>query len=233
MLIAVRRVQSARMPASRITLPSRAMSFLMSAANTSGVLPTGSKPAAIRRSRVSARLGDAHDFGVDLRDDVGGRALGQQHAGPRIGFVARQTLLGDGRNIAGRGGALGAGGAEHAQAAVAMIRQGLGNTGEGDRHLPRDEIVERRRDALVDDMHELDAGHRLQEFHRDVLRAADAARRVIQLAGTLFRERHQFLHRFRRETTDARPGSCRSSPSAKPARNRAASRRKSWGRGPD
>src|SRR5438309_140476 len=49
-------IHSMRMPAARTTLPTRAISALMCAANSSGVLPIGSAPSAARRLDTSGCL---------------------------------------------------------------------------------------------------------------------------------------------------------------------------------
>ena len=62
----------------------------------------------------------------------------------------------------------------------------------------RHEIGEGRGAALVRHMHDVDAGHRLEQFGRQMRRAAEARRAVEELTGLRFGERDEFRHRFRR-----------------------------------
>ena len=65
--------------------------------------------------------------------------------------------------------------------------------------MPGDHVLHRRPAAFVRHVHDVDAGHQLEQFAAEMLEAADAGRGVIELAGFLLGERQQFLHRFDRQ----------------------------------
>ena len=58
------------------------------------------------------------------------------------------------------------------------------------------QVGQRRRAAFIGHVHDVDAGHRFEEFGREVGRAADAARAVVELAGARLGVGDQLLHRL-------------------------------------
>src|SRR5947208_15477342 len=89
---------SALMLASLITLPQRALSTLIMAANSSGVLPTGTKPIASRRSLTSGRANDPARHCSATFDDRARRRCGRKHAEQSIGLLAGKLGLADRRH---------------------------------------------------------------------------------------------------------------------------------------
>ncbi len=134
-------------------------------------------------------LGAGHrlaEVGVDALDQRARHAAGAAQAVPHGHVVAGHGLR-DRRHLGKLRRALDGGNAERARAARADVGDLLGQVGDHELHLPGDEIGRRRRAALVGHVHDLHAGHRLEELHAQVRGGADAGGAVGELAGIRFR----------------------------------------------
>ena len=64
--------------------------------------------------------------------------------------------------------------------------------------MPADQIGERWASAAIGNVRKLNASHQLEQHGAEMDAAADAGRRVVELAGLRFRERDEFSDRLRR-----------------------------------
>jgi hypothetical protein len=61
-----------------------------------------------------------------------------------------------------------------------------------------EQVVHHRRAAFIRDMHDVDSGHALEQFHRQMVRRTDARRAIAYFAGIVSGVVDEFLHRLDR-----------------------------------
>src|SRR5262249_34365174 len=146
----------------------------------------------VRRHRDRAEIGEALLDGrvehrgvgvpVERRDDLGRRAPGGAKANPAGRLVALEETV-DRRHLRQERKPRGCGHAQRAKLASVDVRQRGRRHVEHHLHLTGEEIGHRRGRALVGDVRQIHAGDELEQLPRDVMRAADAGRGHVQLAG--------------------------------------------------
>jgi beta-mannosidase len=149
------------------------------------------------RLHLGIREGRVH-HAIDLLHDVCRRALGHEDAVPPARFVAGYELS-DGGQVRK---SVGAGGGRHSQGAELARLDVLDRRGQGlecDLHLPAEKIGEGLRAALVGNVDEGGAGHRLEELAGEMLRGAVAGRALVDLVRVRFRIGDEFRDRARRK----------------------------------
>ena len=115
--------------------------------------------AELRREMIK----DADDVGERFR-----RAGGSNDTEPVDHFIAGHTGLGDGRHLGQGAGALVAGHGQAAQLAGAHLRNQRHRAGNGHADLAGNQIGDQRARAFVGNVVHLHAGHRLEQFHRQM-----------------------------------------------------------------
>ena len=115
------------------------------------------------------------------------RAGAHDDAVPRGDVEARQAALGDGRHVGQLRRAPRARDRERDELAGLHVLQHRRDAGEHHLHVAAEQVVHRRRDALVRDVHRLDAGLDVQQLAGEVRAAAVARRREVELAGVRLR----------------------------------------------
>ena len=75
-------------------------------------------------------------------------------------------------------------------------------------HAAGDQVVDRRRAAAIRNVHDLSAGHVLEQLAADVAGRAVAGGRVDELAGILLRVVDQLLHRLERSVGETASRRC-------------------------
>ena len=123
----------------------------------------------------------------------------REQAVPRHVVEPGHAGLRDRRNIGRRRRAFGAADCDAFELAAFHLRQHRRHAVEHQGDLAGQQVGERGGGALVRDMHHVDACHGFQHFHAEMVRAARPDRRVIDRAGTGFRERDEFLDRIGRK----------------------------------
>ncbi len=118
-----------------------------------------------------------------LADDRLRRLGRRDDAVPGLGDEVRHDRLVHRRHIGEIRAALERGDGERARRARLDLRQGVGHVGEGQVDLAGDHRRGRGRAALERDVHHAGAGAGLEQRHRIMRQAADAARTVVELAG--------------------------------------------------
>ena len=110
----------------------------------------------------------------------GGDLAGRDHHLPGRRIEALEADLGQRRDLRRRADALRGRDAKRAQLAGLHQRQRGGEVAEHHLHMAAHDVVERRREALVGHMHELDAELAAHQLGEQVRRAAGAVRRIGQ-----------------------------------------------------
>ena len=189
--------QSAWMFASFASFDQRAASARCIAANSAGVFATGSAPSPAILSRTSASA-NARAISRWSRSTIGcGVPAGATSAIPRRHVESRQTLLGDRRQVRCFADSRPAGNAKCNDGARLHVLQRGRALCEEHLHLAAEHRVHRRRDAVVRDVHDVDARQAFQQLPGKVRPAAVARRRVVERARFRLRERDQLGQRFR------------------------------------
>src|SRR6185436_2805021 len=114
------------------------------------------------------------DGRVELVDDRARQAGGRDDAGPCRRFVAGYAGFGDGRDVGEAGRAPGAADADRAHAAGPDVRRHRVDAFPHHLDVPGDQVVDGHRTALVRHVHDLRAGHVLEQLAGDVARLAVA-----------------------------------------------------------
>ena len=127
------------------------------------------------------------------------RALGREQSHPDVRLVARHARLDHRRHVGKLRRARRAGDRERAQLAGLDVADHAGGAGNRHHHLAAEEIGRRLAAALVRDVIHLDAGHRREQRGEQMLTAAVARRRVVDLAGPLLHVGDEFLERLHRQ----------------------------------
>ena len=156
-------------------------------------------PIVASRSASVLRLEGFDDLGVQLYDRRARRAGGHEDAEPRREVEPRQPGLRDRRQIGHRGRALARRHRERAQLPRLHLRQRVGEVVEHELRLAGEEVLHRRRAALVGDVHHVDAGHRLEELAGEMPGRAGRARAERERAGLRPRVVDQLAHRLHRQ----------------------------------
>ena len=115
----------------------------MNAANSCGVLPTGSVLWLSSRSRTSGSMQRAHELAVQPVHDRRRRCGGREPAEPADHFETGQARFRDRRQLRRDGRALRARDRERAQLARLDLRRRGERDAEERLHLPRDDFGER------------------------------------------------------------------------------------------
>ena len=184
------------MPASRVTRFHFSMSACITAANSSGLLPTALEALLRQQLLHLGRLQRIDNDLVELVDDRPRRARRRQHAVPADDFVAGQSRFRDGRNFGCDGEPLGGADAERAHRAGLDLRQRRDRRVEERCDLTCHHRLLRLRHAAVGHMRYLHAGGGEEQLHRQVGQAADADGGVVELP--LARQFDELLDRLRR-----------------------------------
>jgi hypothetical protein len=79
------------------------------------------------------------------------------------------------------------------------VRRGLNQRTEYDFGMAAHDVDHGRATAPERHVHDIDAGHQLEQLAAEMLETADAGRRILQFTRLLFGERDQFLHRVDRQ----------------------------------
>ncbi len=166
----------------------------MSAANSSGVLPTGSAPCASNCTRVSGLCTTWRATRLSCIT-TGWACSPRKQSEPAHGLEARDACLADRRHVRQLRRTPGAADPEHAHAPGRMCcmtgAMELNSCSCAGQH-----VGHRLRRALVRHMRDLDPRHALEELHREMVRGAVARGCIVQLSGLPWRAR-SLLHRFR------------------------------------
>ncbi len=139
-------------------------------------------------------IGDVADRGRQLVDHRLRRARRRQHRRPRPGLRILDAGLVDGRHVRQGGRARGAGHRQRAQLAGVDVGNGLQHRREQHVDAAGHQVGHGGAAALVGHVHQVDPGGLLEDFARQVGRAAGARTGVGVLAGLRARQRHQFRH---------------------------------------
>jgi hypothetical protein len=138
--------------------------------------------AEIQQAPLDRRIGDR---GVDRRvervDNCRGRTFRRAKTDPAERLIAGQKFR-HRRHVWQIIQALRRGDGECPQLADLDMRQRRWRNVEHHLDIPGQKIDQRRRRAVIGHMHEIDAGHVFEQFAGDMLRAADASRRHVDLA---------------------------------------------------
>ena len=164
-----------------------------------GVPVTTVMPSRSQRSRTNGIAMTATRFLVEARDDVARRSRRHEQPPPVRGLVARHARFGNGRRFRNGGNPPGSRHAEQAQAPGADLGQRRRRARRHRRYAPRDEIEQPRAGPLVRHVQHLRPGHHEEQLHREMRQGAGTRRGERDLAGPRPRERHELLHRLRRQ----------------------------------
>src|SRR5437773_8330064 len=127
--------------------------------------------------QIRARLGlleHALYVARDARAELGRNGSGGEEALPQRRLVLRQALLGDGRHVRCGGVALPARHAERPRPPRICERQADRHAGEVVGDAPRNDVLHRRRAALVGNVDRADSGHHVEELAAQVIGVADS-----------------------------------------------------------
>ena len=174
-------------------------SFLMKAANSSGVLATIWIACASISLAMSGSFSALTISVLSRLTIAGGVPVGRHDAVPGDRVEAGIAALGDGRQVGRDRRALLAGHPERDQGAGLDMRQRGNGIGEHQLHLSRDQIGDRERGAAIGDVRHLDPGLVGKQLGDEMVGAADAGGAVIQRARLALRQRHQLGDRLHAE----------------------------------
>ena len=146
---------SARILASRMTFPHLAVpAFFVCVVNSSGVLPTGSKPNVASLLHI-VFLHDLDDLAVDQVGDRLGRAGWHQHTLQRVGFLPGEFVFHHGRHMGQSQGAGLACDRQRAQLPALHQRRRRRQGHEPDRCMTRRHRLRRRPGAAERHVHQI------------------------------------------------------------------------------
>ena len=138
------------------------------------------------------------DRALQRADDVLRRAGRRDQAMPCRRLEAGKTGFVHGRNVWQDGGALERRHRERAHLAVGEKAHHAGRGGEHHLVVAGDDVLKRRRRALIGHMYDVDMGLRFEQFAGQMRRQAEARGREVELAGIGFGERNKLGERMRR-----------------------------------
>ena len=159
-----------------------AASRLTNAAYAEGVASSASTPRSCRRFFISAVRWMAATSALSLSTTAARHAGRPEQAEPGRDLVARQAALGHRRHLGQQLAAPGAGHRQRLEPAGLHVRQRRRLQIEHQRHVAGQHIGQRRCAALVRHMQQLDAGIAGEQLAGEMVRRAEAGRRVGELA---------------------------------------------------
>jgi hypothetical protein len=135
----------------------------------------------LREPRLELSIGEARiDLGVELIDDLGGRALGGADAIPRTRIVTGDEI-GHNRNVGQRLRAHRGGHRQRPQPARSDVLDRRRERTEHQLYLATQQVGQRRRRAAIRDVHQFDTGHQLEQLASHVKRTSYPGRPIIDL----------------------------------------------------
>ena len=187
------------MPARLITSAHLAISALTNGSMAASGISMGTPASLAIRSFTAGSASPFLIWAYNFLDNRLRRLFRRPESEPHIIFIARNAGFGDCGNVGHERRTLFAGDRERANGAAFDLAQCARQIVEEHWRLPRYDVGIGWRRAAIGHVREVNAGHQLEQLHRQMLSGAIAGRRVVDLARLRFRQSDEFFDRMCRK----------------------------------